>query len=222
MPRVYHVQSARLSKYRRICTTCGQEIQRFETYRYAEPRLGPKLFWCFRHMPKRSQLSSSKLGPLWDAIDEFDSGAFETLDDLKTRVEEIASLATEIQGEYEDSLQNMPTQEGPIAEQMQENIDMLESYSSELENIDFSETKTDEDVRSEVEMMVVREMLDEARIDYEDWQLEDAIPRGELIEEHLDYSVFEAQVNERCEDAVNGSIEEARSNAEEVVGSFEG
>lgn len=222
MPRVYFVKRARLSKHRRVCVTCGAEIQRFESYRWAEPRHGPRLEWCYRHMPKRSQLSASKLSTLWDAIDDFDSGAYTNLEDLQTAIEEIKSIATQIQGEYEDSLQNMVTTEGPIPESMQQNIDFLEAYVTDLDNIDDSEAKTDEEVREEVEIMVVREMLDEDGIDYSDEQLMDAVQRGELITEHLDYSVFETQVNERCEEAISASLAEILLSAEEVVNSFEG
>jgi hypothetical protein len=222
MPRVYVVQQARLSKHRRVCVTCGAEVQRFETYRYAEPRTGPRLVWCYRHMPKRSQLSASKLGAVWDAIDDFDSGTYTNVEDLQAAIEEIKSIATQVQEEYEDSLQNMVTTEGPIPEAMQQNIDFLEAYAADLENLDYSEAKTDEDVREEVEFMVAREMLDEERIDYSDGQLMDADLRGELITEHLDASVFEAQVNERCEEVINASLVEVLLAAQEVVESLEG
>lgn len=222
MPRVYTTKSARPSKFTRTCITCGAVVQPGESYQYAEPRIGPKLHWCFRHHPKRSQLSTSRLGPLWDAIDEFDPQIFSTLEDLKARVEEIISIANDIQGEYEDSLQNMPTQEGPVPEAMQENINFLQAYATDLENIDWDSKEPNEDARAEVEMMIVREMLDEREIDYEDSQLSDPIRRSSLIEEHLDYSVFETQVNERIDASGNGSIEEAQSEVEEIVASFEG
>lgn len=219
MPRVHYVKQARVSTKRRVCVTCGHDVQRFEAYRYAEPRVGPKLIWCYKHMPKRSQLSSSKLGPLWDMVDEFDAtdpSEYPTLDDLKTAIEVIRQTAEEIADEYEDSFGNMPSQEGPIAEQMQENIDQLRDYIDNLDNFD-PDGKSDDDMRPDIEIMVVREMLDEDGIDYADAQLTDPISRGQLISEHLDQSVFEAQVNERCEDALNGSLEEARGEAQQLV-----
>jgi hypothetical protein len=159
---------------------------------------------------------------VWDAIDDFDSGTYTNVEDLQAAIEEIKSIATQVQEEYEDSLQNMVTTEGPIPEAMQQNIDFLEAYAADLENLDYSEAKTDEDVREEVEFMVAREMLDEERIDYSDGQLMDADLRGELITEHLDASVFEAQVNERCEEVINASLVEVLLAAQEVVESFEG
>src|SRR5262252_6121080 len=108
MPRVYTVNKARASKRTRICRVCGHEIQPGETYRYFEPRYGPPVMYCAEHHPRRSHMTSSKLGVLYDAQDDFAPSEYESLEDLRSGLESIAETAREVASEYEDSISNMP------------------------------------------------------------------------------------------------------------------
>lgn len=220
MSQVEYVRAARASKKVRRCAECGHEIQVGEPYKYYQPRTGAMTVWCQLHTPKRSQTTSTKLGPVYDAVDDFDVSNTETVEEIKGKVEEVISVAQEIRDEYEEALSNMASQEGMIAEGIQEKIDTLDGWITELENFE-PEGATDDDVRPDIEIMVVREMLDEKGIDYEDYQLTNPIDRGHLIEEHLDYTEFENQVNERCEAETSGGIEEARSTATDLVQQLE-
>lgn len=164
MPRIHTVQKARASKRTRTCRVCGHEIQPGEMYRYFEPRYGPPVMYCAEHYPARSHMTSSKLGPLYDAQDDFAPSECENLEDLQSALSTIADTAREIASEYEESISNMPEglQEGPTAEEMREKIDALESYADELEGFDPDTEEFEEDeVRREVEEHIASEMVSE-------------------------------------------------------------
>jgi len=145
--RVHYVQKARAAKSPRKCRRCGHEVEVGEPYKHAEPRFGPRLFWCKDHTPKRSETSSSKLGPVWDAMDEFDPSGYESADELTSAVQSIADTAREIGEEYQEGIDNMPEglQEGHVAEESREKVDALEAYADELEQWEAEEDELDED-----------------------------------------------------------------------------
>ncbi len=168
MPRVYNVTKARASKKTRTCRVCGHEIQPGESYRYFEPRYGPPVMYCAEHYPKRSHMTTSKLGPVYDAQDDFDAETYETLEDLKSALADIASTAEEVAGEYEEAMSNMPegTDSSPVAEAMQEKIDYLQSYAQELEGFDPDVEEFDEDqAREEAEEEIASAMISEMDLD---------------------------------------------------------
>lgn len=138
MPRVYTVAKARASKRPRTCRTCGHKIEPGESYRYFEPRYGPPVMYCAEHHPKRGDMTTSKLGTLYNAQDDFNSAGCETLEDLTEALAELASTANEIADEYQESVDAMPEglQEGHVAQEMLEKIEALQSYASELEDFD--------------------------------------------------------------------------------------
>lgn len=153
--RVHHVASARKAKKPRKCRRCGHEIAPKESYKWAEPRFGPILIWCKDHSPKRSELSSSKLGPVWDAIDEFDPAQHDSVEDLTSALEAIGDTANEVADEYEEGINNMPEglQEGHVAEESREKVEALQSFAEELSNWepDIEEVTTCEECDTELQ-----------------------------------------------------------------------
>lgn len=144
--RVHSVSRARKSKARRVCGRCGHEVQPGESYKYAEPRYGPKKFWCKDHYPKRSELTSAKIGAAYDLQDDFDVSSCEDIVDIEGAVQDVISGAEEVRDEYQEGLDAMPegTESSPIAEQAQEMIDALEEWTDALETLDYSELTLDE------------------------------------------------------------------------------
>lgn len=225
--RVHTVQKARAAKKPRSCRRCGHKIEAGETYRWAEPRYGPLLIWCHEHYPRRSELSSSKLGQVWDAQDEFDVSEVTDIDEIKTAVEAVGEIARDVASEYEDSISNMPEglQEGQVAEEMREKIDALEAYADELESWDpdeveeFDEETVTEEVSSEVILEIVDEMEEQPDEDVtEEWILE----HGDA-DDYRSRIVTRLQERRDAWDQENGdaAIEAVREQAVEVVGNFD-
>jgi hypothetical protein len=133
--RVHYVKSARKAKKSRTCRRCSNEVQPGESYKWAEPRYGGILIWCKDHSPKRSELTSSKLGVVYDAQDDFDVSECSSVDEISEALNTVAETAREVAEEYGESIEAMPEglQEGHVAEEMREKIDALESFADELE-----------------------------------------------------------------------------------------
>lgn len=138
--RVHYVNSARKSKKPRTCR-CGHTVEPGEPYKWAEPRFGPIKVWCKDHSPKRSELTSSKLGVVYDAQDEFDVSETKSAEEISDALNAIAETARGVGEEYQESIDAMPEglQEGHVAEEMTEKIEALESYADSLESWDPSE-----------------------------------------------------------------------------------
>jgi len=144
--KVHYVKSARKSTKSRKCRACGNEVQPKESYKWAEPRFGPIMIWCHQHSPRRSDLTSSKMGAVYDAQDLFKTEA-NTIDDLQMDLQSVADVATEVKEEYEESIANMPEalqESSPAAEDMRERIEALEEYASNLEDFNPDEQMDDE------------------------------------------------------------------------------
>lgn len=133
--RVHYVKSARKAKKARTCR-CGHTVQPGEPYKWAEPRYGGMKYWCKNHSPKRSELTSSKLGSVYDAQDDFDVSDATSAEDIQDALRTVAETATEVADEYQESIDAMPEglQEGHVAEEMREKIDALQEYSNNLDS----------------------------------------------------------------------------------------
>jgi hypothetical protein len=250
MPRVYTVQKARASKRVRTCRVCGHVIEPGESYRYFEPRYGPAVMYCAEHYPKRSHMTTSKLGPVYDAQDDFDATAYESVEDLQSALQEIASTAEEVASEYEEAISNMPdgTESSPVAEAMQEKIDILQSYAQELESFEPDmETFDEDDARNTAEEEVAGEMLDEMDLDEvrnhllidvdeipeldDDGEAEDPLEGMEakdIVTQHGDEADYTSRVDARVEEMREAHAEEhgdeldtVRDEATELVAGLE-
>lgn len=130
------------------------------SYKYVKPRYGARRV---RHtdcpMWRPSELASGKIATAYAAqedatdalhalpIPEAWSGAEEWVDDVRSILADCASGAGECRDEYQEGYDNMPEnfQAGPTGEEIQEKIDLLESWADELEDPDLPEVPGDED-----------------------------------------------------------------------------
>jgi hypothetical protein len=115
-----------------------------KNYRDAGIKKGDMYYsWSFRYggkrmsktAPRPSQLTQSKMSGALAAGEGLEDAiaAATCPQDLLDALDQAASEVTEVKEEYEESLNNMITQEGTIAEEMQEKIDGLEEWASALE-----------------------------------------------------------------------------------------
>lgn len=245
--RVHYVKNARKAKKKRTCR-CGHVIQPGESYKWAEPRYGGMKYWCQDHSPKRSELTSSKLGPLYDAQDDFDVSEATSAEEISEALQSVADTAREVAEEYQEGIDNMPEglQEGDVAQQSQEKIEALESYANELESWDpsdveeFDEDEAREEVEKEVLQDVLTEMMDDPDAPHP--PMIDTSQTAELgtavfdvaditvewVQEHGDEADFNSRVNALIQqkrdewDADHGDVfEPVREEAQELVNNFE-
>lgn len=100
--------------------------------------------WSFRYggkhksltPPRPSQLTQSKMSAALAAGETLEDSikSATTLQDLVDALNQAAEEIKAVAEEYEDSLGNMPTQEGGVAEAMQEKIDGLTEWADSLES----------------------------------------------------------------------------------------
>jgi hypothetical protein len=100
-------------------------------------------WWKFRYggkhrsatYPRPSQLTQSKMSAAYAASEALEDAIFNAVD-AQVIADALGDASTEIEDvktEYEESLENMVSQEGQIAEEIQEKIDGLEEW---VQNID--------------------------------------------------------------------------------------
>lgn len=97
--------------------------------------------------PRQSQLTLSEYKvsahELNERIEDFDS---DVVSDMEQFRDELVSDAESLRDEQQDKLDNMPEgfQQGSTGEKIQERIDALESFISELEDLEFDEFEAEE------------------------------------------------------------------------------
>lgn len=191
MARVTTVKKARKDQPS-PCVRCHKAITAGQGYRWVANRIGRMSSTKRIHVEcgsfKRSETTfSDKLGRLYDAQDdahtEIDNwpndGEPSALEDvLKTT----ADTADEVAEEYQASLDNMPEglQQGDTGQQIQEKVDACESWSQELQSVDFEEFDEQAAIDTAVEEIqepdedtkarLVAEQVDERRAEWADEQ----------------------------------------------------
>lgn len=133
MPRVNTVKKAR--KDQGSCGKCGDALPAGSPYRFWKFRYGGKRKRCMKTEcnPRRSDLTQSKLGTVYDAQDE----AHETLrgwdrEDvsvLRDALESLAGTVREVSEEYAEAAEPFGNQG-----ENQERADELESWADEIES----------------------------------------------------------------------------------------
>lgn len=129
--------------------------------------------WSFRYggtyksktYPKPSQLTQGKLSSAYAAQEDMESAvsAASTLEDITIAADDCANAIREVADEYQDSLDAMPTQEGPVAEGIQEKIDALNEYADELESAASTASSNFPDDFDELDEEEKEAALEEAR-----------------------------------------------------------
>ena len=137
MPKVTFVKKARKD-------IPGSNIKKGDSYFWFKFRFGPK--YCSKTRPNRSQLTQSAFLSAWyDFEDEVNAMAGIDEDG----VQELIGRAEEMRDECQSSLDNMPEQlqeSSDSGNTLRERIDELDNFISELETIDFSMVKTEDEL----------------------------------------------------------------------------
>jgi hypothetical protein len=150
MPRVNRVEKCRKSPGK--CGKCGDTIAVGSPYVFwafmVGGRGGPKIIRCGKPVcqPKGSELTQSEyMGTILRLQEDtvFDGT---NVDDITQQRDELVEELTNLRDETQGKLDNMPEglQQGSSGETLQERIDNLEGYISDLEGVDISEFEDEE------------------------------------------------------------------------------
>jgi hypothetical protein len=115
---------------------CGEKVLPGEFYYFWEPRYGPKQVRCYRHYPRQSETTTSKMAEVYSAVEDSQdwAGQYDGIEssDYESQIESVMSVVEEVKGEYEEAAENFGNA-GPS----QEMADDLDQFYSELQNADF-------------------------------------------------------------------------------------
>lgn len=153
MPRVHRRVKSTRGRPEFPCRSCNEPIKAGEAFFTWKKRYGGTSYLHVSHgYPKPSMLSNRKTAVIEDAIQDFPTSA-ESIEDIQSAMQEIASIAQEVGSEYEDSADNMPEslQQGYQAEAMREVGQELESWAGEVESWEpATDEPTEDEAREEL------------------------------------------------------------------------
>lgn len=119
------------------CSRCGEAIAPGEDYYTWKFNHGGRYFQHAHHgYPLRSQLTNSKMGPVWDAVDTFDVSGATSVDDIRSDLEAVAGAAREVADEYNssaDSIEGSWPSGNPTSQACRDTADALEAFADEIE-----------------------------------------------------------------------------------------
>ena len=132
------------------CCQCAEKIKSGENYYEWSFRYGGTYRQHTAHgHPKASQLTQSKLSGAYAAIESAEAylAAAESIEDMQSALEECATEIENVAEEYQDSFDSIPEnlQQGGPAQEMQEKIEALQSFSRELQDAASNLEEFDED-----------------------------------------------------------------------------
>ena len=136
-------------------------IKKGDSYWHWAFAFGPK--YKSKTQPTRSQLTRSSFLSTLYSIEDGISNAFKectTSDDLESSMEQLISDIEELKDETQNSLDNMPSQlqDADSGQLLQERIEALESWISDLQSIDLS---IEDDLTDEEKTNRVQEIIEE-------------------------------------------------------------
>lgn len=131
MPRV-HAKTKSNRGRTRTCGRCGKTIEPGERYFTWSFRYGGAHFACSAHYPRASELTQSKMGQVYAALENAeDAVALATdLDDVEVAVQGAAEGVREVADEYREAAEAM----GAAGAENEEKADSLEGFADELES----------------------------------------------------------------------------------------
>lgn len=176
MPRVNHIKHARKPQK---CDACGNTIQKGHPYKWAQRYRGPRMTRCSACEFKPSDMTTSKMGAIYDAQADFSIEDCSSLDEITSACEEFAGTVREVAEEYRESAQNIedgfqhPTEQ---SEELSNKADELDSWADECEQAATSCDEFDEDE--------AKKEIQEEHKDDKEFDLEEAIEekRSEWLE----------------------------------------
>jgi hypothetical protein len=136
-------------------------IKKGDSYWHWAFAFGPK--YKSKTQPTRSQLTRSTFLSTVYAIEDGISDRFKecaTSDDIESGIDELISEIEELKDETQGSLENMPQQlqDADSGQLLQERIDGLESWVSDLQGIDHD---IDEELSDEQKQERIQEIIEE-------------------------------------------------------------
>jgi hypothetical protein len=136
-------------------------IKKGDSYWHWAFAFGPK--YKSKTQPTRSQLTRSNFLSTLYSIEDGISNAFKectTSDDLESSMEQLISDIEELRDETQNSLDNMPSQlqDADSGQLLQERIEALESWISDLQSIDLS---IEDDLSDEEKANRIQEIIEE-------------------------------------------------------------
>jgi hypothetical protein len=154
-------------------------------------------WWAFQYggkhysktAPKRSQLTQSEfLIQLYDLEDRVEIFTASDKDDFESQRDELVQDINTLKEECEEKLSNMPDQlqTAPTGEMIQERIDGLDSWASDLEGIE---------------------------CDYEGEELREEVNEEKDEDEELSEEEIEEKVKEKIQEKVDEAIEELQGTS---------
>lgn len=196
------------------CRKCGAKIEPGETYYHYSLRptgrgQGRRYTHCFRHPPRQSDKTSSKMYGVYAAVESAEdaiasaqqSGDVSSLPDA---LRDCASEVETVKDEYQESIDNMPEnlQNGGVADEIREKIDALEEFASALES-----------AADDLDSMDIISQGEPGEDDEEPER--DDFPEGEAGAQEFEDAVKEYQDKKTERE---NEVEEAISKAQDVLG----
>jgi hypothetical protein len=146
---------------------CGLKIEVGENYFYWEPRYGPKSVRCYRHYPKQSETTTSKMADVYAATEDAQEWAQQNdgieAVEYDAQIDAVRDVAEQVKGEYEEAAEQFGGA-GENADRAEE----LDQFISELDNVDFEDFKEwkeshedDADAWREEQASAMNEALDQ-------------------------------------------------------------
>jgi len=136
------------------CKRCQREIKPGENYyhytrRFSRIGKGVRYTHCSEHRPRPTDLSSSPMAEIYEAQEDAAKAihAADNCADMMQAIEDLKSVVEDVKSRAEDSLENMPEglrESSDSGNTLQERIDALDSYISELENVSVEDTEPEE------------------------------------------------------------------------------
>ena len=160
MARITNVQHAQKATK---CGRCGVTIAAKDRaagvlgdpYRWAKPRAGKfargaKLVRCMATTCnfRPSEMTSSKMGTIYDAQEEFGLTGEASVGDIRSALEEFAGVVNEVAQEYRDSASNIEEGFGHTtsqSEELESKADDLEGWAEEVGNVALEELESEYD-----------------------------------------------------------------------------
>lgn len=152
MPKVTHVKKARRA-------LPDHDIKVGDEYWWWSSKMGRYFVKHYsKTPPKPSQLTGSEFHRTLLEIEEDyqNQTEFQTADDLSSALQDIYDRVESLKNETQDKLDNMPEglQQGPTGEMLQNRVDELDTWLSEIDPNDMPDREdfeSDEDFKAELE-----------------------------------------------------------------------
>jgi hypothetical protein len=156
MPRAFLKTRNKGGKHTYRCGVCGRDILPGEDYYTWKFNRGGRYWQHAEHgAPRRSQLTNSKMGEVYDAVDTFDISELTDAEDIKAALSSVANSARSVADEYEQSADSIEqafpsgnsTSEAcrATADELNDWADRLESWEPDYDEYDADQFDTEED-----------------------------------------------------------------------------